>query len=281
MEKLPSNNDQSRSVVEANSASFFQHNQKDIKSEYLSERVKKLVTAVYLVTNLISETDPLRHTIRDFSIKILSIIGRFPAGQSTAEVQQEVQNLVRKIVEMLEIAFFSGYVSEMNFSVLKSEFDLFIEEMMDYQNSQDVIRAESLKPLIQQETGVYHPVAGNVNKLKNSSTGGANSVNSGHFVQHGNAGNAGNAGNHGNTVNTAHRDSNQFPKRNVVEVKKNSRREAILSIMRRRGDVNIKDISSVVINCSEKTIQRELLELVEGGVIKKIGERRWSTYSLV
>jgi hypothetical protein len=42
----------------------------------------------------------------------------------------------------------------------------------------------------------------------------------------------------------------------------------------------MKDFVKVIPECSEKTIQRELLDLVGKGVLKKEGERRWSTYSL-
>lgn len=42
--------------------------------------------------------------------------------------------------------------------------------------------------------------------------------------------------------------------------------------------VSIKDITVVIRNCSEKTIQRELAGLVREGRIKKVGERRWSFY---
>jgi hypothetical protein len=34
-------------------------------------------------------------------------------------------------------------------------------------------------------------------------------------------------------------------------------------------------------DCSEKTIQRELIVLVSEKVVKKEGERRWSVYSIV
>ena len=51
----------------------------------------------------------------------------------------------KKIVEMLEIAFFSGYISEMNFSVLKTEFDLFINEIAGFEGVQKTISQNSLK----------------------------------------------------------------------------------------------------------------------------------------
>ena len=46
------------------------------------------------------------------------------------------------------------------------------------------------------------------------------------------------------------------------------RREAVMSVIRNKGSV------------SEKTIQRELMALIESGTVLKQGERRWSTYSL-
>ena len=58
------------------------------------------------------------------------------------------------------------------------------------------------------------------------------------------------------------------------------REEAIMSIIKAKKQVSIKDISHLVRGVSEKTIQRELAALVEGGKVVKRGERRWSVYSL-
>jgi predicted HTH transcriptional regulator len=62
--------------------------------------------------------------------------------------------------------------------------------------------------------------------------------------------------------------------------KKGHRREAILAVIRKKGEVTIKDVSLTMQEVSEKTIQRELLSLIEEGILKKEGERRWSRYSL-
>ena len=58
------------------------------------------------------------------------------------------------------------------------------------------------------------------------------------------------------------------------------RRETILSVIKDKKKVSIKDISTVFRNISEKTIQRELASLVALGTVVKEGERRWSTYQL-
>lgn len=58
------------------------------------------------------------------------------------------------------------------------------------------------------------------------------------------------------------------------------RTESILSLIRQKGTVTIKDISGVIRGVSEKTIQRELQTLIESGQVHKAGERRWSRYTL-
>jgi predicted HTH transcriptional regulator len=59
-------------------------------------------------------------------------------------------------------------------------------------------------------------------------------------------------------------------------------REArVIDVIRDKGIVSIKDISSVIFDVSEKTIQRTLNALIDKGQIKKEGERRWAKYQLV
>ena len=56
------------------------------------------------------------------------------------------------------------------------------------------------------------------------------------------------------------------------------RMSLILDFIRKNKRSSIKDIAAVVKGCSEKTIQRELGSLIERGLVRKVGERRWSVY---
>jgi predicted HTH transcriptional regulator len=62
--------------------------------------------------------------------------------------------------------------------------------------------------------------------------------------------------------------------------RKSERRDVILKLLAEKSNLSVKDFSTVITDYSEKTIQRELLALVDEGIVKKQGERRWSTYSL-
>lgn len=63
-------------------------------------------------------------------------------------------------------------------------------------------------------------------------------------------------------------------------IKKNSRQSIIIGLLKRKKEIMIKDVSALISGCSEKTIQRELLGMVASGILRKIGEKRWSKYAL-
>lgn len=59
-----------------------------------------------------------------------------------------------------------------------------------------------------------------------------------------------------------------------------SRKDRIKEILREKGQVSIKDISDVIKDVSEKSIQRDLNDMISLSEVVRHGERRWSTYSL-
>lgn len=72
----------------------------------------------------------------------------------------------------------------------------------------------------------------------------------------------------------------KLPEVGAVSIKKTNRRSAIIAVLKRKKEIMIKDISPLINGCSEKTIQRELSAMVRAGVLRKMGEKRWSHYSL-
>ena len=72
----------------------------------------------------------------------------------------------------------------------------------------------------------------------------------------------------------------ELKKFGAVSVKKNSRQNIIITLLKRKKEIMIKDISPLIHGCSEKTIQRELSAMVQTGILRKAGEKRWSRYSL-
>lgn len=58
------------------------------------------------------------------------------------------------------------------------------------------------------------------------------------------------------------------------------RRAQIRTVLEAGGEVSIKDISDTIKDCSEKTIQRELNDMIKDGIVIRKGEKRWSKYRL-
>ena len=44
--------------------------------------------------------------------------------------------------------------------------------------------------------------------------------------------------------------------------------------------MGLNDIKAIIPNLSDKTLQRELMSLIDEGVIVRKGEKRWARYSL-
>lgn len=59
------------------------------------------------------------------------------------------------------------------------------------------------------------------------------------------------------------------------------RSERIKTVLEAKPQATIKDISEIITDVSEKTIQRELNSLIEKGQVMREGERRWSKYSVI
>jgi hypothetical protein len=70
------------------------------------------------------------------------------------------------------------------------------------------------------------------------------------------------------------------PQKPLIGEDKKERRDAIMRTIRSKGQVTIRDISENINGCSEKTIQRDLQELIQHGVLMREGEKRWAVYKL-
>lgn len=77
--------------------------------------------------------------------------------------------------------------------------------------------------------------------------------------------------------------SRPTPMKDTPKVSKghlSDRRDSMVSLIGQKGTATIRDLSTMIRGVSEKTLQRELLILIESGQVVKRGVRRWSTYSL-
>lgn len=242
---------------------------------HLSKRTEKIVTALYLVTDCLDPQEALRAKLREASLELLTLAVSVPQ-QKTLDRGFLIEEAMHRIVEIatfVRLASAVGIISEMNAGLL-------IGELKKLENDLHT----QLKP-------IFFGVAKNADtehfRLDARFFSGSEELET--PAQEMNKG-------HENTETKVmsfiptivpkkvqkESDSIKKTSRTSFDIAiKNNRRTTILKLIKDKKVVSIKDICSVISDCSEKTIQRELGGLVDEGVLKKMGERRWSQYALM
>lgn len=227
--------------------SFFENDKSFV---FVYKKTEKLATALYMVTNLFSEVEPIKWSLRKKVADLLSFIVGYKnvLPNQYIEFTGDIKTRVLEIVSLLEISYRSGLVSPMNFSILKEEFSRLLNAMDGMQSNYSESYHEKLKESFFSVSSQGLTYSNNQNRTR------VEQVQS-------------------NNIKDSNIENNVF--------KKNNRQNIIINLLKKKKDLTIKDIALTIKDCSEKTIQRELISLINMGTIKKTGERRWSRYSLV
>lgn len=266
-----------------------------IFSATLAKKCERLATAIYLVTNFLSDTEPMKARLRSLSLDFVRDASLVKSGTQSVE-SKLFESLFLNISEtltLLELAFMAGLVSEMNFTILKREYVILrnmIQVKKDSHSSMsDQILGDNFfdtkEEVAEQRKNLMEKMF-TIAPRKESSEGIRPIVMSdrnskGHATQSDRR-----ATPDAKNVTPKKTDATSSPAhpshvRATTDVAKESRRSRILKLVKDNREVTIKDISTHFADLSEKTIQRELVALTDLGVLKKFGERRWSRYTLV
>lgn len=240
------------------------------KLRFISAKNSRLISALYLVTTYLPDNEPIKWKLRekalavfsDLSFNLKQLSNQINSQKISSLSEESVLAKIEEVVSLLEVAMTGGFVSQMNFSILKNEYQLFGK----------LIEKDLLGEGVSQAVAVDQAdVEKELPVLNTNLTIGPGK---GHSFQ---------------KTNKDIRQTAQTDKRQNTEKKidnknekqtKALRKEKILQTVKDKGWASIKDISADISNCSSKTIQRELSDMVAIGVLKKKGERRWSRYAL-
>lgn len=256
---------------------------KDVYS-FILKKTEKLVAALYMVTDCMDTDDAIKMRMRLIGVDVLSAAHKIsvlsPVEKHTHITSVKLQ--VSEIISLVSIASTIGFISEMNSRILIKEFGLLVVELGSHQGQigglqlghgqaesrkiSDFILSDDMFKIEDDHTSnsnIYKSGSGPIKPKKTmmsfSSNQGLGSLPSKSTSQ------------------------NYYKGQMEFIPQKEDRAQKIKDIIKdtkNMDGVSIKDISVAFSNCSEKTIQRELNNLVSIGQIKKIGEKRWSRYSL-
>lgn len=222
--------------------------EKDIRRVFIYKKAERLAKALHLVAPAFNGSVSLRNRIDAIAIALVDAAILPPLVARTA-LSRELLTLS----SLLSVARTSGVLSTMNAAIIIHEAHVLLQEVSAYEEPRllldagvtlaDIAKSAPRREALQSEKAqsiVAKPVA-----------------------------RAAARGSKGQIKDTE----------SITGVHIKDRREAILSLIKDKGKASIKDISTVIRNVSEKTIQRELGALIDAGLVLKEGERRWSTYS--
>lgn len=263
----------SNTALNLKTISIFQN---DAQIIFIFKKTERLTSAIYLLTSFISDNNPIKEKLRDSATRLLSYSISLSGGGhlNRIEVMNNYTMASFEILSMIEVAKISEIISAMNYSILKFEFEKIIEAVESKERS---LNSKLLFSKSFFEIRDESPIAFSKQSIASESIV---NVHKRQIIQ---------------TIpnkENADREVKEMPPKGQSVIKdkisdkghisgnKNLRYETIINLLKKTKEITIKDVSSIISDCSEKTIQRELLSLVEKGVLKKEGERRWSRYSL-
>ena len=111
--------------------------QKGISGEnafaYIKRKAEKLTTALYLVTDILSDKEPMKWRVRETGVETLSDIMVAGVANASERVSnlRDVMRKIEKIVAFLDVAQSTRMMTEMNASMLKKEYVALKESIED------------------------------------------------------------------------------------------------------------------------------------------------------
>ena len=246
--------------------------------DFANKKTEKLVTALYMVTDCMDTDDALKGKLRLLGVELLSNMYNLT---SLSPMDKHVYipiylNNIHEILSFIEISNTIGFISEMNTLILKKEFNNLVRELQTCQSKDKHFTFtldEKMFETKEDEIGLEKGDSFNYNDqkfIKDKRT----TFNTMSFI---------NKKSPLSQIQPKKTNNNSFS-----PIDKQERSNKIMTLIKDKKDnqgnqtgVSIKDISLSFTDCSEKTIQRELNNLVLSGKLKKTGAKRWSRYSVI
>lgn len=238
----------------------------NISGEHAYKRTERIVSALYLVTNHVRYDEPLRMRLRSLGHDLLKDVMALRGGFRTSSNDRLGMLLseVREGMSLVRLLQLAGYVSSQNVSVLTHALDELGLFLVGAQHS-------TLSDALQLNRDDFLPSDRPASELPSSFSRNP------HIMAHPKP-----QSNHSTTRSeTKEMHTPRSPGRAVQTEVHGERRTLIMDILTRGGALGIKDIAAQMVGCSEKTVQRELSVLIHEGKVKKEGEKRWSSYTLI
>ncbi len=241
-------------------------------------KTNKLITALYMVTDIMDINEPIRAKLRSLGVEILSDM-----HSSVSAAKGAVASKADEAMSFLGVAGAMNMISEMNKNILVREFTLLKDSLVVFRESSIVslesfFESEEVLPSLQHPLPASPLAKGEGNKIPQRHTPVNFGMQKGHSLMKA-------ISDKMTPTNKGHKKPTIYQPSQNFDMLKKERRFEIVRIIKDMKSATIKDIKDnargALISCGEKTLQRELVSMVHDGVLKKTGEKRWSKYSII
>ncbi len=209
----------------------------------------KLTSAVYRVTDLFPEEEPLKLQIRELANRVLAnLILANPTPQNASQ-RKELSKDIKILDSYFELAEAQDWVDSRNFLALQREYDRIQKFIED-------------KPILTELDSPLRPPASP--KLQRGERPAS--------TQRGESEASPMGRDAGKTV------ENSFPKLCHPRKPTNGRQEKILNILKEKKEVRVGELIQLFPQVSRRTLIRDLKDLYRGGVVTRVGNGRGVQY---
>ncbi len=241
----------------------------DSKYEYICKKAERISSAIYLITEHIKDTDPLKSLARNKAMAIIFSASSFNYTSFTEGdlALSKIKATLWETKSIAGVAYNVGLISEANYLILSQGIrDLLMEVNNFYYGKSENHVSEDFFSVPKTVNLISKPEP--LNRMASLDTAEQKmKVYKRQSLMQGTA----RASQQGDSIkdNKIHSSSSD---------KKKGRRDSVINVLNKSQGIDIKGFSLAISDCSEKTIQRELTLMLNEGLIRKEGERRWSRY---
>lgn len=224
-----------------------------IDFSYIVLKIEKLTAALHLVTSFLNNSDPIKYKLRDKALELMQASLPLKHGSLSYKtaVTDDLKKGIGTITSFISVALTDGAVSQMNLTILQKEYNDLYKYLDQYQPSKESLVGVVAEPQVSflAEPVLGYQVSARNYQQKTASEG-------------------------------RERPEKTTSDREVSGSQNTERKTQIIGFITNNGWSAINEIAKAVPGVSSKTIQRELVNLVNEGLLTKKGDRRWSRYTL-
>ena len=239
------------------------------------KKIDKIVAALYLVTDVMNPEVPLTHTIRTQSLDLLTAAAALVGGMQPLSRDRVARLSVQvdHVASLVRIGSIAHHISPMNADIIEAELGKVIGVLSDAAQqfaatessfiaspvkvaqpvvSSDLLKEKSFDETLQRLVSKRHQ-----NDIKTTLIG------------------------QNDTIKDSTQIKTTFQNDIQIKPKKIDRKQEILQAIKGSQPSTLNDLRRLIKDCSEKTLQRELAALIAMGLVRKEGNKRWTTYKVV